>query len=99
MEKHPASSTLFQPGDGRRKLTWQACCFSLGRSERIYFLDLVTRADLLHASSTSQHTGRATEALEATASGNPENSSETLAAAAGKADAVSPQGPLARSRS
>merc|ERR1712129_249730 len=51
MEKQPVSSTLFQPGDGRRKLTWQACCFSLGRSERIYFLDLVTRADLLHASS------------------------------------------------
>ena len=25
-------SVLFQPGDGRKKLTWQSCVFSLGRS-------------------------------------------------------------------
>merc|ERR1740121_1711541 len=47
MEKQTTRSTLFQPGDGRKKLSWQACVFSLGRSERIYFLDLVTRPELL----------------------------------------------------
>ena len=25
-------SVLFQPGDGRKRLTWQSCVFSLGRS-------------------------------------------------------------------
>ena len=64
-------SVLFQPGDGQKKLTWQSCVFSLGRSvlsltawrsklwcwtltvttwepqERIYFLDLISKADEL----------------------------------------------------
>eukprot|EP00913_Durusdinium_trenchii_P027609 g25895.t1 len=47
MEKHEIRSVLFQPGDGRKKLTWQSCVFSLGRSERIYFLDLISKADQL----------------------------------------------------
>ncbi|CAE7258087.1 unnamed protein product [Symbiodinium necroappetens] len=47
MEKQEIRSVLFQPGDGRKKLTWQSCVFSLGRSERIYFLDLVSKADEL----------------------------------------------------
>merc|ERR1712186_106694 len=45
MEKQSVNSVLFQPGDGRRKLNWQTCVFSLARSERIYFLDLVTRGE------------------------------------------------------
>merc|ERR1712061_794839 len=46
IEKQTVNSVLFQPGDGRRKLNWQTCVFSLARSERIYFLDLVTRGEL-----------------------------------------------------
>jgi len=46
LEKQSKNPVLFQPGDGRRKLMWQACVFSMGRSERIYFLDLITRGDL-----------------------------------------------------
>merc|ERR1712185_748815 len=42
LEKTTTHSVMFQPGDGRRKLDWKACCFSLGRSERVYFVDLVT---------------------------------------------------------
>jgi len=46
LEKESTPSMLFQPGDGRKKLSQQACVFSLGRSERIYFLDLVTRGEI-----------------------------------------------------
>merc|ERR1712216_14367 len=46
LEKASTHSVLFQAGDGKRKITWKACVFSLARSERLYFLDLITRGDL-----------------------------------------------------
>merc|ERR1740130_1995532 len=42
LEKTTVNSVLFQPGDGKRKMTWKTCVFSLARSDRLYFLDLIT---------------------------------------------------------